>query len=119
MGVGLIFIAIGLAALLVFILVASRNRIVTLRHRVENSRHQMDVQLARRHDLIPALVEVVKGAMHYERETLAACRTGVFDDHTWSWCRLDRRWWVFNRVYLTLMGRYLPRELAFGVFLAA
>ncbi len=68
--VALILVAIFVVALLV--LIAARNRVVALRHRVENGRRQMDVQLARRHDLIPALVEVVKGAMRYEQETLEA-----------------------------------------------
>jgi LemA protein len=46
------------------------NRLVGLRNRVQNGWKQIDVQLKRRHDLIPNLVETVKGAMQYERETL-------------------------------------------------
>ena len=46
------------------------NRLVSLRNQVDNSWRQIDVQLKRRHDLIPNLVEAVKGYMQFERETL-------------------------------------------------
>ncbi|MDD5172188.1 MAG: LemA family protein [Candidatus ainarchaeum sp.] len=46
------------------------NRLVTLRNRVENAWAQIDVQLKRRYDLIPNLVETVKGYMKHERDTL-------------------------------------------------
>ena len=46
------------------------NRLVGLQNRVENSWRQIDVQLKRRHDLIPALVDAVKGALQFERDTL-------------------------------------------------
>lgn len=46
------------------------NRLITLRNDVKNSWHQIDVQLKRRHDLIPNLVSVVKGFMEFERDTL-------------------------------------------------
>ncbi len=46
------------------------NRLVTLRNRVQNGWKQIDVQLKRRHDLIPNLVETVRGAMEFERDTL-------------------------------------------------
>ncbi len=46
------------------------NRLVALRNRVKNSFAQIDVQLTRRHDLIPNLVEAVKGYMSHERGTL-------------------------------------------------
>jgi len=48
------------------------NRLVTLRNRVDNSFSQIEVQLKRRHDLIPNLIETVKGYMKHERETLEA-----------------------------------------------
>ena len=50
--------------------IAQYNRLVTLRNQVENGWKQIDVQLKRRHDLIPNLVNTVKGYMEYERETL-------------------------------------------------
>ena len=46
------------------------NRLVGLRNQVKNAWRQIDVQLKRRHDLIPNLVEVVKDYMSYEQETL-------------------------------------------------
>lgn len=48
------------------------NRLVTLRNRIENAFAQIEVQLKRRYDLIPNLVETVKGYMKHERETLEA-----------------------------------------------
>ena len=45
------------------------NRLVTLRNRVENAWAQIDVQLKRRYDLIPNLIETVRGYMKHERET--------------------------------------------------
>lgn len=48
------------------------NRLVTLKNRVDNAFSQIEVQLKRRYDLIPNLVETVKGYMKHERETLEA-----------------------------------------------
>ena len=48
------------------------NRLVTLRNRYQNGFAQIEVQLKRRHDLIPNLVETVKGYMAHEREPLEA-----------------------------------------------
>lgn len=59
-------------ALLVFWLIAAYNRLISLRNQVANAWKQIDVQLKRRHDLIPNLVSTVKGAMQFERETLEA-----------------------------------------------
>ena len=46
------------------------NRLIALRNQVQNAWKQIDVQLKRRHDLIPNLVAAVKGAMEFERDTL-------------------------------------------------
>jgi len=48
------------------------NRLVSLKNRYQNAFAQIEVQLKRRHDLIPNLVETVKGYMSHERETLEA-----------------------------------------------
>ena len=64
-------IAVGVALVLAF-LATAYNRLVTLRQRLLNSFSQIDVQLKRRHDLIPNLVETVKGYMVHERQTLEA-----------------------------------------------
>ena len=54
---------------IVLILVAMYNRLVRLRNRAENAWAQVDVQLRKRYDLIPNLVETVKGYASHERET--------------------------------------------------
>ena len=56
-------------ALLVLVLVLFYNRFVRLRNRVDNAWAQIEVQLKRRHDLIPNLVETVRGYAAHERET--------------------------------------------------
>ena len=58
--------------LLVLITVGMYNGLVGLRNEVKNSWSQIDVQLKRRYDLIPNLIETVKGYMNHERETLEA-----------------------------------------------
>ena len=68
----LVLVLIGLVVLLVIFLIATYNRLVKLRNRVEAGWAQIDVQLKRRHDLIPNLVETVKGYAAHERETLEA-----------------------------------------------
>jgi LemA protein len=60
-----------LAVVVVAWFVGTYNRLVRLRNQVRNAWHQIEVQLKRRHDLIPNLVEVVKDYMSYEQETLA------------------------------------------------
>lgn len=59
-------------ALLVFWLIGAYNKLISLKNQVANAWKQIDVQLKRRHDLIPNLVGTVKGAMQFERETLEA-----------------------------------------------
>ncbi|MCB2199896.1 LemA family protein [bacterium] len=61
---------IGVFVVLVAWLVGVYNGLVALRNQVKNAWAQIDVQLKRRHDLIPNLVEVVKDYMSYEQETL-------------------------------------------------
>ncbi|MBD3169173.1 MAG: LemA family protein [candidate division Zixibacteria bacterium] len=66
-------IAIVVVALIVILgamLVGMYNSLVRLRNQVDNAWSQIDVQLKRRHDLIPNLVETTKGYMKHERETL-------------------------------------------------
>ena len=68
----LLWIVIGVVVALVLALVLLYNRLVRLRNRVENAWAQVDVQLKRRYDLIPNLVETVKGYAAHERETFEA-----------------------------------------------
>jgi LemA protein len=64
-----VLIVLGVVVLLVIALVVLYNRLVQLRNRVDNAWAQIEVQLKRRHDLIPNLVETVKGYAAHERET--------------------------------------------------
>jgi LemA protein len=66
------WIVLGLCVLVVVFAIGAFNRLVALRNRVKNSFAQIDVQLTRRHDLIPNLVETAKGYIKHERETLEA-----------------------------------------------
>jgi LemA protein len=65
---GLFLVAIILAAMVVGVY----NKLVTMRNRYKNAYAQIDVQLKRRYDLIPNLVETAKGYIKHERETLEA-----------------------------------------------
>lgn len=59
-------------ALVVFWMIGAYNKLISLKNQVANAWKQIDVQLKRRHDLIPNLVNTVKGAMQFERDTLEA-----------------------------------------------
>jgi len=67
-----VYIIIGIVVVLLLLFAGTYNSLVRLRNRVKNAWAQIDVQLKRRHDLIPNLVETVKGYMKHERETLEA-----------------------------------------------
>jgi LemA protein len=65
-----IIIAIAVAVLIILWVVSKYNKLIQLRNQTTNGWKQIDVQLKRRHDLIPNLVNTVKGQMEFERETL-------------------------------------------------
>ena len=67
-----IWILLGIIVVLAFWAVSIYNRLVQLRNRFKNAFAQIDVQLKRRYDLIPNLVETAKGYIKHERETLEA-----------------------------------------------
>lgn len=65
-----LWIILGILVILIFFVIGAYNALVRLRNQVKNAWAQIDVQLKRRHDLIPNLIETVKGYMVHERETL-------------------------------------------------
>jgi len=68
----IMFVILGAVVILVLFLIGIYNRLVTLRNQFKNAFAQIDVQLKRRYDLIPNLVETAKGYIKHERETLEA-----------------------------------------------
>ncbi len=65
-------ILLAIIAIVVFSAIGIYNRLVTLKNQVKNAWSQIDVQLQRRYDLIPNLVETAKGYMNFEKGTLEA-----------------------------------------------
>lgn len=66
------WIILGVVVVLAFVVVGIYNQLVALKNRLDNAFAQIEVQLKRRYDLIPNLVEVAKGYMAHERDTLEA-----------------------------------------------
>jgi len=67
-----VWIIIGIVVVLLILFIVTYNGLVRRRNQVKNAWAQIDVQLKRRYDLIPNLMETVKGYMKHERETLEA-----------------------------------------------
>jgi len=67
-----LIVLLGAVAVLAMWAIGVYNRLIGLRNQKENGWRQIDVQLKRRHDLIPNLVNTVRGAMEFERDTLTA-----------------------------------------------
>ena len=65
-----LWVILGILGVLLFLFIIVYNGLVRLRNRVKNAWAQIDVQLKRRYDLIPNLIETVRGYMKHERETL-------------------------------------------------
>jgi LemA protein len=65
-----LWIVLGIVAVVVIYAIAVYNGLVAKRHRVSNAWSQIDVQLKRRHDLIPNLVNAVRGYLQHEQEVL-------------------------------------------------
>ena len=78
----LVWVLLGLVAFLVLWFIFSYNSFIRLRNRVDNAWSQIDVQLKRRFDLIPNLIETVKGYAKHEKETfkdVTAARTAFMN----------------------------------------
>jgi LemA protein len=67
-----LLVVVGLIVIIILWLIGAYNGLVQLRNQAQNAWSQIDVQLKRRHDLIPNLVETARGYMQHERETLEA-----------------------------------------------
>ncbi len=67
-----LWVVLGIVVIILFFLMAGYNGLVNARNTVKNAWAQIDVQLKRRYDLIPNLLETVKGYKNFERETLEA-----------------------------------------------
>jgi LemA protein len=67
-----LWIVLGIVVILLIFFIATYNGLIGLRNQMRNAWAQIDVQLKRRYDLIPNLVETVKGYMKHERQTLEA-----------------------------------------------
>ena len=70
-----LLIFLGIIVIVVVACIVIYNNLITLRNRFKNAYSQIDVQLKRRYDLIPNLVETAKGYLKHERETLEAVIT--------------------------------------------
>lgn len=80
----IIAVVFGLPILCILLGIGSYNRLVSLKNRHQNAFSQVDVQLRRRYELIPNLVEVARGYLRHERETLEAviqARNQAFQAH--------------------------------------
>ena len=66
------FVLLAVVVVVALWVISAYNRLVALKNQVANAWKQIDVQLRRRHDLIPNLVNAVKGAMDFEKSTLEA-----------------------------------------------
>jgi LemA protein len=66
------FLLLAVVVVVALWMVSAYNRLIALKNQVANAWKQIDVQLKRRHDLIPNLVNAVKGAMDFEKSTLEA-----------------------------------------------
>ena len=88
-----IIILVAVIVLFIIIFIALYNSIVSLRNKVENAWHQIDVQLRKRYDLIPNLVETVKGyATHEKKRCRMSLKQGILGSkQKMSRIRLKRR----------------------------
>lgn len=107
MSIGLIII-LAIVALLVIVVISKYNSLVKLRNNRENAFADIDVQLKQRHDLIPQLVETVKGYAAHEKETLdrvISARNGAMNART-----IDDKIIAENQLSSALAGMRITLE---------
>lgn len=107
------YLVLGIVVLLVVILVGMYNGLIRSRNRVDEAYSDIDVQLKRRYDLIPNLVETVKGYMTHERETLVKlteARTSAMQVHDNPGASLADREKVENQLSGTLKTLFAVTE---------
>ena len=81
----ILWVVLGVVAILILWIIGAYNRLISLRNRIENSWAQIDVQLKRRYDLIPNLVKTVKAYARHEKETfesITKARTAAMSSKT-------------------------------------
>ena len=104
-GLSPLWIAIGVGAVVVVAAIALYNQLVAMTVRADNAWSDIDVQLKRRHDLVPNVVEAVKGYAGYEKETLEASmsnqsQTVNLDNYNFTAATDDERlFWPFEGEY--------------------
>ncbi len=102
------WVLIGVGVLLILLIISLYNRLVRMRNTRENAFADIDVQLKQRHDLVPQLVEAVKGYMNYENKTIVAvteARSAALAAQT-----IDQKIEAENRLSSALAGLKVSME---------
>ena len=98
-----------IVVVIVIATIATYNSLVSLRNRIENAWAQIDVQLKRRYDLIPNLVETVKGYASHEQETLQ----GVIEARNMIFMGVSKNYRI---EVLYILPKHLITEVGTGVY---
>lgn len=110
---GILYIILAIIAIVVLWFIFTYNSLITSRNRVDEAYSDIDVQLKRRYDLIPNLVETVKGYMTHERETLVKlteARSAAMQVHDAKSASLAEREQVENQLSGTLKTLFAVAE---------
>ena len=109
----ILYIILGLLAIVILWIIATFNGLIRSKNRVDEAYSDIDVQLKRRYDLIPNLVETVKGYMTHERETLVKlteARTAAMAVHDQTGASLAQREAAENALSSTLKSLFAVTE---------
>jgi LemA protein len=108
-----LYIILGIIAIVIIWLIATYNGLITSRNRVDEAFSDIDVQLKRRYDLIPNLVETVKGYLTHEKETLVQltqARSAAMQVHDNKGATLAQREQAENQLSGTLKTLFAVSE---------